>query len=219
MRKSNLALLVAVLVASPLALASGYPQQPQAPSYGGNHGGYDDNDATIVDSYNDDITKEATITYDSDKTITDSFNEDNDHLTMKDINNDKSFKYTDNSDNSKKFYYESNYNHSETWKIDIDKNFYMAKSDLDGEVIKNDVSYGGACCNDRSGHGGYGDSYSRGGNQSGGYGDVGSLTVTHVNEMSGSFTNASGINLAGQNAGNNSLIQQSASTNAVLLGQ
>ncbi|MCM0148628.1 hypothetical protein KCN56_08645 [Photobacterium galatheae] len=221
MRKSNLALLVAVLVASPLALASGYPQQPQAPTYGGHNGGYDNNDPSIVDSFNDDITKEATITYDSDKTITDSFNEDNDRLKMKDINNDKSFKYTDNSDNSKHFYFKSDYDHKETWKIDIDKNFYMAKSDLDGEVIKNEVTYGGACCNDRGGHGhgDYGNSYSRGGNQGGGYGDVGSLTVTHVNEMSGSFTGASGINLAGQNAGNNSLIQQSASTNAVLLGQ
>ncbi|NAW66540.1 hypothetical protein [Photobacterium halotolerans] len=224
MRKSNLALLVAVVVASPLALASGYPQQPQSPSYGGgyggHHGGYDDNDSSIVDSYNDDITKTATLTYDSDKTITDSFNEDNDDLTMKDINNDKSFKYTDNSDNSKKFHFESNFKHTETWKIDVDENHYMAKSDLKGEVIGNDVTYGGACCDDKDwGHGGgYGNrGYGNGGNHGGG--DAGSLTVTHVNDMSGAFAGASGISLAGQNAGNNSLVQQSASTNAVLLGQ
>ncbi|MDO6706817.1 hypothetical protein [Photobacterium sp. 1_MG-2023] len=224
MRKSNLAMLVAVLVASPLALAD-YPQQPQAPSYGGHHGGgynggYDDEGPSIVDSFNDDVTKEATLNYTNDKTITDSFNEDNDTLKMKDINNDKSFKWTDNSDNSKKFYFKSNTEHSETWKINIEENHYMAKSDLKGEVIGNDVTYGGACCDD---HGGYGHDkgYSRGyGNNNGGsYGDAGSLTVTHVNDMTGAFAGASGINLAGQNAGNNSLIQQSASTNAVLLGQ
>lgn len=215
MRKSNLALLVAVLVASPLALASSYPQQPQSPSYGGGYGGgYDDNDSSIVDSFNDDITKEATFTYEKDKTITDSFNQDNDKLKMKDINNDKSFKYTDNSDNSKKFYFKSNHEHTETWKINIEENHYMAKSELKGEVMKNDVTYGGACCRD---HGGYGNDYNH--NSGGGYGNAGSLTVTHVNDMSGAFAGASGINLAGQNAGNNSLIQQSASTNAVLLGQ
>ena len=38
--------------------------------------------------------------------------------------------------------------------------------------------------------------------------------VTHSNDMSGAFSGASGINIAGQNAGNNSLVQQSASTNA-----
>ncbi|MEL6114769.1 hypothetical protein P0Y67_06110 [Photobacterium sp. SP02] len=222
MRKSNLALLVAVVVASPLALASGYPQAPTygGGGYGGHNGGYDDNDSSIVDSYNDDITKTATLTYDSDKTITDSFNEDNDHLIMKDINNDKSFKYTDNSDNSKKFHFESNYKHTETWKIDVDENFYMAKSDLKGEVIGNDVTYGGACCDDKDwGHGGgYGNrGYGHGGSNGGG--DAGSLTVTHINDMTGAFAGASGISLAGQNAGNNSLVQQSASTNAVLLGQ
>ncbi|MEI8593139.1 hypothetical protein [Photobacterium sp. Hal280] len=226
MRKSNLALLVAVVVASPLALASGYPQQPQSPSYGGGYGGHNggyDNESSIVDSYNDDTSLEATLNYDSDKTITDSFNEDNDHLIMKDINNDKSFKYTDNSDNSKKFNFSSNYEHTETWKIDVDENHYMAQSDLKGEVIGNDVTYGGACCEDSGwGHdGGYGNrGYGNGGSNGGGYGgDAGSLTVTHVNDMTGAFAGASGISLAGQNAGNNSLVQQSASTNAVLLGQ
>ncbi|MBC7006820.1 hypothetical protein BIZ37_30215 [Photobacterium sp. BZF1] len=192
MRKTHIALLVAV-VSSPLALANDY-QQPYNPYYPS----YDDgNDKTITDSYNDDIDK--TLTYDVDKeySITDSYNQDNDTLKMKNVNNSYSKEWTDNSMND----------YSQDIEISELQTYHVAKSELHGYVTYSDVEYGGACCK-----GGGHDPY--------GYGPSTSstLNVTHSNDMSGAFSGASGINIAGQNAGNNSLVQQSASTNAVLAG-
>ncbi|MBY5944322.1 hypothetical protein [Photobacterium rosenbergii] len=194
MRKTHIALLVAV-VSSPLALANDY-QQPYNPYYPS----YDDgNDKTITDSHNTDIDK--TLTYDADKeyTIKDSYNEDNDVLKMKDVNNSYSKEWTDNSMND--------------YSVDLDvtelQTYHVAKSELHGYVTYSDVEYGGACCDSHDPYGGYG-GY--------GSGDAASLTVKHSNDMTGAFSGASGINIAGQNAGNNSLVQQSASTNAVLAG-
>ncbi|KHT62336.1 hypothetical protein RJ45_18355 [Photobacterium gaetbulicola] len=190
MRKTHIALLVAV-VSSPLALANDYqPYNPYYPSYD------DGTDKTITDSYNKDIDKTATLDVDKEYSITDSYNQDNDTLKMKDVNNTYSKEWTDNSMND----------YSQDIDITELQSYHVAKSELHGYVTYSDVEYGGACC--EGGYGGYG------------YGpsSPSSLTVKHSNDMTGAFSGASGINIAGQNAGNNSLVQQSASTNAVLAG-
>ncbi|MGF1684518.1 hypothetical protein [Photobacterium minamisatsumaniensis] len=83
--------------------------------------------------------------------------------------------------------------------VDIDKeiNTYLAESTLYGTVMDTAVTYGGACCKKGQGS---------------------TLEVDHVNRMGGAFQSASGINIAGQNVGNNSLVQQTTSTNAALVG-
>ncbi|MGF1702281.1 hypothetical protein L4D09_18470 [Photobacterium makurazakiensis] len=193
MRKTNIALLIAV-VASPLALANSYDP------YGGYGNGYDsyDNGNTITDSFNKDLDASLTKTYDSEYTVKDSYNSDDDKLLMYDVNNTDKHEYIDNS----------THDYSQDWDIKIEDNYNMATSNLDGMVTYSEVTYGGACC-DGGGH--YGRGY-------GGPSAPSSVTVMHHNDMSGAFNGASGINLAGQNAGNNSLLQQTASTNATLAG-
>ncbi|MCM0148630.1 hypothetical protein KCN56_08655 [Photobacterium galatheae] len=176
MRKSNV-LLLAALVASPFAFANGVP------------------DADLIDgSFNDTVNKTLTVDVDKKKEIDYSFNEDNDSLYMKDIGNDKSKRIKNNSDNSwhKKVVLDTKY--EKTFKKSIEINKVLAKSELDGEVIRNEVTYGGACCDGKSGD----------------------VKVEHFNTMTNSFVDASGINVAAQNAGNNSMVQQSTSTNATL---
>ncbi|KLV06933.1 hypothetical protein ABT56_07190 [Photobacterium aquae] len=196
MRKTNIALLVAV-IASPLALANSYydPYNPY---------GYDDgNDKTITDSYNKDIDKTLTKNIDKDYNVEKSYYSDDDTLKMKNVNNTKKHEYVDNS----------HHDYSQDWDIDLTHTTNMASSDLDGVVSYSKVSYGAGCC-EGNGGGYYG-------KKGGGYGPSApsSLQVTHHNDMTGAFSGASGINIAGQNAGNNSLVQQSASTNAMLAGQ
>ena len=196
MRKTHIALLVAV-VSSPLALANDY----QDPYYNPYYPSYDDgNDKTITDSYNTDLDKTLSLDVDKEYAITDSYNEDNDTLKMNDVNNSYSKEWTDNSMND----------YSQDIDITELQTYHVAKSELHGYVTYSDVEYGGACCEHSydpyGGYGGYGS------------GDAASLTVKHSNDMTGAFSGASGINIAGQNAGNNSLVQQSASTNAVLAG-
>lgn len=195
MRKTHIALLVAV-VSSPLALANDYdPYNPYNP-----YNPYDDgNDKTITDSFNDDLDKTLTLDVDKEYTIKDSYNQDNDTLKMKNVNNSYSEEWTDNSMND----------YSQDIDITELQTYHVAKSELHGYVTYSEVEYGGACCeHSYDPYGGYG------------YGSSSpsSLTVKHSNDMTGAFSGASGINIAGQNAGNNSLVQQSASTNAVLAG-
>ncbi|WP_299018028.1 hypothetical protein [uncultured Photobacterium sp.] len=200
MRKTHIALLVAV-VSSPLAFADGHdPYDYDYDPYSGSGSeSYDSDEAgtTVTDSFNKDIDKTLTVTYEKDISIKDSYNEDNDYMSLYDVNNKDIYKFTDNS----------KYDNSKDIEIDIEENYYMATSTLEGTVTYSEVTYGGGCCS------GYGHDYS--------YGDPvpSSLTVTQTNTMQDAFTGASGINIAGQNAGNNSLVQQSASTNAMLTGQ
>ncbi|MCQ1059186.1 hypothetical protein LRP52_21860 [Photobacterium sp. ZSDE20] len=191
MRKTHIALLVAV-VSSPLALANDY-QQPYNPYYPS----YDDgNDKTITDSYNDDIDKTLTLDVDKEYSVDHKYYSDDDTLKMKNVNNTYKKEWTDNSLNDY------------STEIDIKElhTYHVAKSELHGYVTYSEVEYGGGdCCGGKGGYG-YGPS------------QASTLTVNHTNDMSGAFVGASGINIAGQNAGNNSLVQQSASTNAVLAG-
>ncbi|WP_036798997.1 hypothetical protein [Photobacterium marinum] len=202
MRKTSIALLVAV-VSSPLALANsdpyGYDYDPYSDTGSDSYGyddGYDDDGIVVKDSFNKDIDKTLTVSYDKDVTVKDSYNEDNDYMSLYDVNNKDIYEFTDNS----------KYNNSKEFSIHIEENYYMAKSKLDGAVTYSEVTYGAGCCD------GYGYDH--------GYGDPveSSLTVTQTNTMQDAFTSASGINIAGQNAGNNSLVQQSASTNAMITG-
>ncbi|UXI04399.1 hypothetical protein [Photobacterium sp. TY1-4] len=203
MRKTHIALLVAV-VSSPLALANdpyGHDYDPYSTSgSSGYDNGYhdDDHDVTVTDSFNKDIDKKLTVSHEKNVTVKDSYNSDDDTMKLYNVNNKNIYEFTDNS----------KWDMSKNIKIDIDEKYYMATSYMDGSVTYSDVTYGGACCN-QGGWGHYG----------GGDADPSSLQVTHSNSMQDAYTGASGINIAGQNAGNNSLVQQSASTNAMLTSQ
>lgn len=197
MRKTHIALLVAV-VSSPVALANdpydyNYDPYYQDTSPSDEAG----NSKTITDSFNKDIDKTLTVDVDKNVQIKETYNDDSDFMLLHDVNNKDIYKHTDNS----------TYSNSEEITIDIEENYYMATSYLDGSVTYSEVTYGGACCDHGYGyHNGYGNPQM-------------TLNVTQSNTMQDAFTGASGINIAGQNAGNNSLVQQSASTNAMLTGQ
>ena len=75
MRKSNIALLVAVLVSSPFAFANG-----------GHHGGPSP-DIDIEDVGNRDLDVDVDKSFNKDLTIDDSFKSDDDALIMWDMNN------------------------------------------------------------------------------------------------------------------------------------
>ncbi|UTV29758.1 hypothetical protein [Photobacterium atrarenae] len=201
MRKSHIALLVAV-VSSPLALADdpyGYHNDPYSNSGSSSYGynDHDDGDITVTDSFNKDIDKKLTVSHEKNVTVKDSYNSDDDTMKLYNVNNKNIYEFTDNS----------KWDYSKNIKIDIDEKYYMATSYMDGSVTYSDVTYGGACCN----QGGWG--------HYGGDDAPSSVQVTHSNSMQDAYTGASGINIAGQNAGNNSLVQQSASTNAMLTSQ
>ncbi|MGR2769221.1 hypothetical protein ACUYOF_17115 [Photobacterium ganghwense] len=195
MRKTHIALLVAV-VASPLALANTY-YDPYNP-----YGGYDSSDKTVSDSYNKSLDASLYVDVNKEYNIEKTYKSDNDTLKMYDVNNTYKKTWTDNS----------SHDYSQDWNINLEYNDVQAVSHLDGAVTYSEVTYGGACCDSGHGYGSYGGGYG------GGYGSGSTLTVNHTNDMSGAFGGASGINIAGQNAGNNSLVQQSASTNAMLAG-
>ncbi|MCW8328568.1 hypothetical protein MD588_07080 [Photobacterium sp. SDRW27] len=178
-----------------IALLVAVVSSPLAFAEGYYYPSYDDGkDITVTDSFNKDIDKTLTVNYDKDVSVKDSFNYDDDYLSLYDVGNVEKHKYIDNS----------THDYSQDWDIDFEANYYVASSYLDGAVTYNDVTYGGGCCS-----GGYGHGY--------GYpSDPSSVTVTHTNTMNGAYMNAAGVNIAAQNAGNNSLVQQSASTNAML---
>ncbi|PSW21908.1 hypothetical protein C9I98_01175 [Photobacterium sanctipauli] len=190
MRKTSIALFIAV-VASPVALANSYY----------NPYGYDDKENTISDSFNKTLDADLYVTKNNEYTKKVSYSDDSDKLLMYDVNNTDEHKYIDNS----------MHDYSQDWDVTIKDTYNVASSYLDGMVTYSKVEYGAGCCG--GGHGYYG---------KGGHGysssDPSMLTVNHTNDMSGAFSGASGVNLAGQNAGNNSLLQQTASTNATLAG-
>ncbi|MEH6532349.1 MAG: hypothetical protein V7735_13570 [Photobacterium frigidiphilum] len=210
MRKSNIALLVAVVFVSPLALAyTGVTQD----SY---------NDVEVIEeSYNTDVDVDKVDSHDKDIYVTNvgntEYNDtvnytdetnteidksstyDNDTLTLKNIGNDRSVWKQDNSDNSINSTYDTTMDYSESWDVNVEIDTYMSAAELDGAVMGSKVTYGGACCD------------------SGGSGAGGDFTVNQTNSMSSSFGDSSGINIAGQNVGNNALVQQTTSTNAALV--
>ncbi|PSU44939.1 hypothetical protein C9J12_25035 [Photobacterium frigidiphilum] len=207
MRKSNIALLVAVVFASPFALAvtqdSGNTVKVIEESYN------TDVDVDKVDSHDKDIyvTNVGNTEYNDTVDYTDETNTeidksstyDNDTLTLKNIGNDRSVWKQDNSDNSMNSTYDTTMDYTESWDVNIEIDTYMSAAELDGAVMGSKVTYGGACCD------------------SGGSGEGGDFTVNQTNSMSSSFGDSSGINIAGQNVGNNALVQQTTSTNAALV--
>lgn len=175
MRKTKI-MLLAALVASPFAMADDY-----------GYGGYDDyDDVTIEGSFNETITLNADATVK--KTYTEDYvgNQDNDKLIMKDVGNTYDIDYEDNSQND---WSEISKGHHEWDEL-------LAESLIDGAVMGNTVTYGGACCQ----------------------GQAADVYVDHSNVMNNGYQMTSGINIAGQNVGNNSMVQQTTSTNAALVG-
>ena len=183
MRKTNIALIVAVVMASPIALAGGYNHHPSPAPI----------DDIVIEGSGNDIT-EANLDLDVTKTATidNVANSDDDLLVIKDVGNDRSEVKENNSDWSEVKTDNSNNDRSMTVDIDIEINKFLADSDLDGEVTYSSVVYSA--------------------------GEDANVVVNQTNHMNDAFGGASGINIAGQNVGNNSLVQQTTSTNAVLVG-
>lgn len=181
MRKTNIALLAAVVMASPIAFGGGYNHHP-APV----------DDIVIEGSGN--YVSESNLDLDVTKTATidNVGNSDDDLLYIGDVGNDRSKVIENNSDWSVRKTDNSTNNDSMTIDIDIDTSFFIADSYLDGAVTKSSVAY----------------SADKGTN----------VEINQTNYMNDAFGGASGINIAGQNVGNNSLVQQTTSTNAVLVG-
>jgi len=207
MRKSNIALLVAVAFASPLALAvtqnSGNEVVVIEESYNTDIDVYKvDNhnkDVYVTNSGNNEYNETVDYTDESNTEIEYSKTTDDDTLTIKNIGNDRSTWKQDNSDNSIQSTYDTTMDYSEHWDVNVEIDTYMSAAELDGAVMGSNVTYGGACCD------------------SGDSGSGGDFTVNQTNSMSNSFGDASGISIAGQNVGNNALVQQTTSTNAALV--
>ena len=175
MRKTKI-MLLAALVATPFAMAEDY-----------DYGGYSDfDDVTIEGSFND--TKTLNVDASVNKTYTEDYvgNKDNDKLMMYNVGNTYDVDLEDNSQND---WSEISKGHHEWDEL-------LAESMIDGAVMGNTVTYGGACCQ----------------------GKAGDVYVDHANTMHSGYQAASGINIAGQNVGNNSMVQQTTSTNAALVG-
>ncbi|MDV5170314.1 hypothetical protein [Photobacterium rosenbergii] len=81
-------------------------------------------------------------------------------------------------------------------KVTIEVEKLLAYSKIDGAVMGTEVTYGGACCK----------------------GSASDIVIDQTNTMYSGYQGASGINIAGQNVGNNSMVQQTTSTNAALVG-
>ncbi|MGF1759173.1 hypothetical protein L4D76_14780 [Photobacterium sagamiensis] len=207
MRKTNIALLVAVVVSSPIVFASGdwYHPDPTPPPVA-------EPDIVLNDIANENLAFTATNSFNKDLKINDSFKTDDDALIMYDMNNTDIDKDTSHSFNTFSAIDNSKDTYTKTFTFTLEKNVFKAESEIEGEIEDSEVTYGGACCdNDNDWGGGWYDK-SYGGGQSAPSG----VMVTQSNDMTNAFKQASGINIAGQNAGNNSLVQQSVSTNAVL---
>ncbi|UTV29760.1 hypothetical protein [Photobacterium atrarenae] len=168
-------MLVAALVASPLALADGY-------DYGYDH----DGDVTIEGSGNLSVYKNAEFSKTKNIYKSNVGNTDDDKLILKDVGN--YYK------NTKEINKEVDASFTKKFSKEVEK--YLAESKLYGDVMDASVTYGGACCK----------------------GNPSTVVVDHENSMYRAFGDSSGISMAGQNVGNNSMVQQTTSTNAALVG-
>ncbi|MBC7006786.1 hypothetical protein BIZ37_30025, partial [Photobacterium sp. BZF1] len=144
-------------------------------------------DVTIEGSFNDTVVLNAEANLN--KTYTEDYvgNKDNDKLIMKNVGNSHEVTLEDNSENDWSIKEKGHHEWDEL----------LAESMVDGAVMGNTVTYGGACCKGSAGT---------------------DVMVEHTNTMHVGYQNASGINIAGQNVGNNSMVQQTTSTNAALVG-
>lgn len=184
-KNSTLALIIASLFLSGSALASGGHDR-------NSNGGIDDSFNT-EDSFNTDLDYNKTNTTNTTNTTTNtsSTNEGNDNSSWDSEMNMNSWMFVK----------------KESTDISIDVDTVIAESALSAEVTGNTVSYG-ASSSPASSRG-----FGRGHGHDNDDSCCGGLTVTHTNSLSG-FDGAAGINVVGQNAGNNSLVQQAISTNA-----
>ncbi|OLQ70788.1 hypothetical protein BIT28_15340 [Photobacterium proteolyticum] len=179
MRKNNI-MLIAALVASPMALADDH-------DYG--YGYYNhDGDITIEDSGNVDVLKNKEFTLEKDIYISNVGNKDKDVLELKGVGNVYKNITEINQD----------VDNSLEKDLDVEINTYLADSKLYGHIMDAEVTYGGACCKGKS--------------------NSSDVTVMQTNNMNRAFGDASGISIAGQNVGNNSMVQQTTATNAALVG-
>ncbi|PSW05172.1 hypothetical protein [Photobacterium lipolyticum] len=199
MRKTNITLLVAAIMVSPLALAN-YNGGGWSSGDTENNTNVDNLDVSATNMFNTKVYVDKEDSFNHDATIDDSFKSSDDFMLMKDIGNTDKDVEIEDSFNTAVLEDNSVWNKSKTYSTDIDIDKYLAESELEGEVTDSEVTYGGACCDSK-------------------YGDSGSVHVYQTNTMNGAFGGASGINVAGQNVGNNSLVQQTASTNAALVGK
>lgn len=190
MRKTNIALLVAVVTVSPIVLADGYDSHSSS------------GDDVVIEGSGNYVSKSSyDLEVNKTATIKNVGNTDDDLVYLNDVGNDKSTVMKDNSDWSQSYTDNSTLDASQTWDVDIYIDDYLASSYLSGEVMDASVTYGGACCGDHEG----------------GNGST-NVEVNQTNTMHDAFGSASGINIAGQNVGNNSLVQQTTNTNAILAG-
>ncbi|GEA51538.1 hypothetical protein VIN01S_23420 [Vibrio inusitatus NBRC 102082] len=185
---------------------------------GNNHNNTDDNSNSleVADSFNldsdIDVDKSNNSTHDTDNSknldVADSFNLDTD------IDVDKSNNSTHDTDNSKNLDVADSFNidadgstndsYNQTYELDIDATFVVANSSLDGEVNDNEIEIG-------SSGGGY-EQRGRSSRPSA----SGAVNLRAVNSVDG-MRNVAGITSVAQNAGANSLVQQSVNTNASII--
>lgn len=143
---------------------------------------------TMTDNSVDDSGNTATYTEantDIDNSVDDSGNTAT--VASGNTNSSTNGSYNDGSDNSNTWNNSAN-TYTNTYEIDLDSDTVVASSTLGGSVSGVSVVYGAG-------------------------GNKGRVSVDNINRMDG-FGSAAGIVTVAQNAGSNSLIQQSVSTNA-----
>lgn len=168
-------------------LASGNTMTDNSVDDSGNTATYTEANSEIDNSV-DDSGNTANIA--SGNTLTDNSVDDSGNtatVASGNTNSSTNGSYNDGSDNSNTWNNSAN-TYTTTYEIDLDSDTVVASSTLSGNVTGVAVVYGA------------------GGNQ-------GRVTVDNINRMDG-FGSAAGIVTVAQNAGSNSLIQQSVSTNA-----
>ncbi|GEA62608.1 hypothetical protein [Vibrio comitans] len=186
---------------------------------GNNHNNTDDNSKSldVTDSFkldsDIDVDKSNNSTHDTDNSksldVADSFKVDTD------IDVDKSNNSTHDTDNSKNLDIADSFNidadgstnnsNNRTYELDIDATFVVATSELNGEVDENEVEIGSS-----------GAGYDRGRKGPSRPSASGAVNLRAVNSVDG-MRNVAGITSVAQNAGANSLVQQSVNTNASII--
>ncbi|WP_261815321.1 hypothetical protein [Vibrio gallicus] len=164
-------------------------------SYNDSSDSSDNSDQSTTASVDDSFNIDSDITSDSSKNL-DIESDSSKNLDVKDS-------FNIDSDSSKNVDIKDSFNHDSrhetTFDLDVEANFVVANSELNGEVDDNDIDLGSA-----------GQGYKRGQKSSGA-----GMGLSASNTLNG-MDNVSGITTVAQNSGANSLVQQSVNTNASL---